>query len=179
MLENDLFTLIISTIQAGLTANGMPDIKIKQSYQSTQQGTNTAPTLYLNKLFDKLYGNPEKKNEWDPDTVTMVNTQTQFYESPFQGMAIATQDPSNLSAPTATDIANLAANILQSDSTIQTLRASGVGIQKITQVRKPQFIDDRNRFEAGPNFDFTVTWEQDILSTTPIVETFEYDIERV
>ncbi len=98
----------------------------------------------------------------------------------FQITALSIQIPKlGVAQLTASDIANTAAGIMQSDMSIDTLTSKGLFIYRITDVRNPYFVDDKERFEASPSFDFTLQHEQVIISQTPVVDDFTFDIERV
>jgi len=182
MLDNALIALVISVLNAGFIAmgyTGATAIEVVQNFQPTAQGVNTQNTVYLNKLGDHRYGYLERTNVWDQDTETMVHTETQFYETMFQVNGLAIQDPANVNSLTASDIVNMAAAVLQSDVSRGTLIAAGVNILRITDVRNPYFMDDKDRFEADPSFDFTLEHEQVIVSTAPIVTDIVVNIDRV
>jgi hypothetical protein len=179
MLDNQLISLIKSTLQTGLTAIGQGSIVVKQAYQPTQQGTNISPTLYLSKIMDMRFGAVERTHEWDADNLIEVYTETQRYITTFQVNALATQNPSNTASLTASDIVNYAAAVLESLGTIQLLRAQGVGIFKIGQIRNPYFKDERDRFEASPSFDFVLSHNQVIVSQQPIITETELQVLRV
>ena len=99
----------------------------------------------------------------------MAYTETQQYLTTFQFSALATQDPSNITGLTASDIANLAASIMQSLSTITALEALGIGVLKIGEIRNPPFSDDRERWSYAPNFDCTFSTKQVVSSVQPVV----------
>lgn len=172
LLEKDLFTLIIKTISDGLIANGMPNVKVKQSFQPMQDGTNTGPTVYLYRISDHRYGSPTKSETYNSMSNDFDRVDSEVYESLFQATVLFLQNPQipgSLDQPTALDIANLVSGILQTDTTIQTLLASNVQILRIQDIRKPSFVDDKARFEFSPNFDFTLTHEQDIIGKVPVI----------
>lgn len=186
MLENELFKEIFAVLNAGLIARGFPDIIAAQNYQPTNQGIPSKSALYVFKIGpDKRIGHVERKDEWvfaDPPTIPtafMRHTETQWYETDFQISATAIQNPKSTTPLTATDIANMAAGIMQSDVTLNALREKGIGILRIRDISNPFFMDDKNRFESNPSFDFTLTHEQVIISSVPIVETTEFQIKRV
>lgn len=110
---------------------------------------------------------------------SMVHTETQNYETTFQLSALATQNPATPSQYTASDLVNLCAYILQSNTAIATFEAQNVGILRVTEVRNPYFMDDRDQWEASPSFDFTLTHQQAITTSTPIVSDFTLDMYRV
>ncbi|MDE2100255.1 MAG: hypothetical protein KGL39_23595 [Patescibacteria group bacterium] len=179
MLDNALITLVISTMIAGETTAGIAGTPIAQSFQPTQQGVNSAPTAYMHKLFDELVGYPYESYEWDTNTSTMVHVQTQQYASHFQISALSIQDPANTSQYTASDILNLMASILQSDLTVSTLEAQGVGIQKIKLAQNPVFLDDYQRNEYAPYLEFILTHKQIITSTAPIIQSTTFNVYEI
>ncbi len=176
MLDNPLIILLLSTINAQLAAAGIADTPIVQADQPTQQGVFTSPAGYLHKLGDVRRGSPQRSDIWDPMAETEVHTESQVYETTFQISTLAIQTPGNLTQKTASDIANALAYILQSETTIETLNAQGVGMLKISDVRNPYFKDDRDRFEASPNLDFTVCHNQTIITTAPIATDVNFNL---
>lgn len=206
MLDNQLIALIGQILTSGLGGiAGLEAIAIKQANQPTQQGANSAPTIYLTKIGDKRIGTMARKAVWVPNeadsistesgdiiteesgnpigiddglppTGTMVYTQLQQYESTFQLSALATQDPADLTGLTASDILNYAAWVMQSEDCITTLEAQGIGILRVADIRNPPFSDDRQRFEYIPSFDFTLTHKQTIVKTAPVIKTEEFQI---
>jgi hypothetical protein len=98
-----------------------------------------------------------------------IYTETEQYATTFQISALATQDPSNPNQLTASDIVNLAVYVMQSAATITALEAQGVGVLNIQQVRNPYFSDDRQRYEASPSADFTLTHKQIVTTVIPVV----------
>lgn len=179
MLDNDLFALIRTIINANATVAGIPGLTVKQSFQPTQQGVDTNPASYLFKIGDHRLGFPQRKDVWDAMTSQMIHTTLQQYETTFQISALATQNPSTPAAYTASDILNAVAYILQSDAAVDAFEAAGVGILRVADVRNPYFSDDRQRNEADPSFDFTLTHKQVIVTETPILQTEEVQIYSV
>lgn len=108
-----------------------------------------------------------------------VYTESEVVASTFQCSGLATQNPANIESLTASDIANLAAYVLQSAATIAAFEAQGVGVLRIPSVRNPYFTDDRQRYEASPSFDFTITHRQTIITTVPTVTETEFHVDRV
>ena len=170
--------LEITTQGQGLP-NGSIILAFKQAFQPIQQGVNTAPTVYMFKLGDELVGAPYRAHLWNPNTNTIVYTETQKYMTSFQISCLATQDPSNVNSYTASDIANFARYVLQCLGTITALEAQGIGILRVGQVRNPTFIDDRERWEYSPNFDIVLTHDQVITLTQPIINETVIQIEDV
>jgi hypothetical protein len=179
MLDNALFSLIISTIQIQEVIAGIPNVPIKQAFQPTNVGANSAPTAYLYKIGDHRFGWPQKLDVWDEGIETMVHTETQNYETTFQMSFLATQDPSTPDKYTASDYLNSIAYILQSDTSIDTFTTQGVGVKRIENIRNIYFMNDKSRMQAAPSFDFVMAHQQIITSSAPIVNTTEIDILTV
>lgn len=178
MNDNDIFKLVIGIINTALTAQAVTAL-VKQSYQPRQQGVPTENTVFIQKISNKRVGFLARDDIWDMDTELFVHTEKQWIEATYQITALAIQDPNDSTLLTASDLANVVAQIMQTDATLLALRAQNVGILRVTDVRNPFFTDDRERFEASPSFDFTVTYEQVYISETPVIESTELKIIEV
>lgn len=207
MKDNRLLREVRAVLLAGLADQGLSSVAVKQSFQPTNQGANEGPTVYLSKIADRRYGFLRRNDAWgytqttitnpdtglpilNPDTgepitaegdLAMIHTEIQQYETTLQANAFWIVDPATMSdyTMTASDLANAAAAILQSDATREALRAKGIGMLPVEDVRNPYFVDDKERFEASPSFDFTLTHRQVIISTSPVVVSFEGNFKRV
>lgn len=179
MYDNQLFKLILSTINPQLAAAGIPGITIAQAYQPDRQGVDRQPAAYLYKLHDYRQGFPYNDYVFNLDTQQEVYATLQVYQTTFQMSTLAVQDPSNTTQYTASDVANILAAILQNDLTIQTFIARNVGILDIKEVRNPYFLDDRDRYEAAPNFDFTLTHDQAFSTTVPFTSIVNFNLINV
>lgn len=179
MLDNELIALIRGILIAQEAAAGIPGTPIKQAFQPTQQGANKEPSAYFHIVGHRRIGSPYRADVWDTEDEVERHTELQAYETDFQISALSTQDPANTSQYTAGDILNLISYILQSSATITALRAQEVGILRVRDVRNPKFIDDRERFEAHPNLDFTLTHKQIVTTEIPVLQSTEFVIYEV
>jgi hypothetical protein len=179
MTDNQLIQLFLPIIQGGLVNDGYTDVAVKQFNQPTQQGANSGPTVYFSKIGDRRYGFLRRNSTWQPLISQMTHVEEQSYETTFQIMALVRQNPSNISLPTASDLVNEVAAIMQSDNTLQILNNSDVGILRVMDIRNPYFTDDQDIFEASPSFDFTLVHGQTRVSQDKIFEEFEFDFVRV
>lgn len=171
MTDNELIKLFLPIINTGLQDAGLTNVVVTQSNQPTQQGINIAPTVYFYKIGDHRYGWVDREDKWDG--INNVHTEVQIYETTFQISALVLQKPNNTLTYTASDLVNEVAYIMQNESTLQTLSDSNVGILRITDVRNPYFLDDRDNFEASPSFDFILTHKQTRLKNTSHVESIQ------
>lgn len=177
MVDNQLYKELIQVIKNGLLQYGI-NAAVKQANQPTQQGAESAPTIYLTKIFDKRYGFVQREEFWNLEKGMFDHREIQQYESTFQANAFSTQS-TGINSVTASDLANYAAGVLQSDFAINALRAHDIGILRVLQVRNPYFTNDKERFEASPSFDFVLTHKQILTAVTPAVVGVEYGIHRV
>ena len=179
MTDNQLIRLFLPIINAGLLADGYDNVEVKQNYQPTQQGPNTDPTVYFFKVNSRRYGFLGRWDKWDSINNKMVHTEAQYMESTFQVSTLVRQSPYKPNAYTAADLANEVASIMQSDNTRDILNNSGVGILRITDIRNPYFVDDKDQFEASPSFDFTLTYENFRVTDGTKITNFDYVINGI
>lgn len=180
MRDTDLIILFTNIIGTQLIAQNYTDVTILATNQPTQQGVRSGPTIYYNKVFDTRYGFPKRENQIDPDDFnTLLRIETQYIETTFQISTLVVNDPAAPDTYTASDLANTVAMMLASEYSIDTLRAAGVGILRITDIRIPVFTDDRERFETNPNFDFVLTHKRVNIARVPIAQSAEIDIYKI
>lgn len=170
MTENQLILLFLPIINAGLIADGFLNVPVKRANQPTQQGANSGNTVYFYPIANRRYGYLGRFYNWDSVHSVMVHDETQYMESSFQISTLVRQYPTQPALYTAYDLAYEVSSILQSDATIVTLNNAGVGILRITDIRQPYFVDDRDNFEASPSFDFTLTYQNDRVMNTPVIQ---------
>ncbi len=178
MTDNELFALLRTLILAGLTARGLAGWKVARKFQPAQTGANSAPTVYLFKLFDRRHGSPLERYEWDETAQVMRARSYQTTESTFQASILMdeTTDPAAL---TASDVICMVADIMQLDAGRATLRAQNVGIQRVGEVRNPYDVNDRGQFDASPSFDFVLTYRRSLQATADHAASIEGRINRV
>jgi hypothetical protein len=168
MNDASLIRLFRRSIVEGLALNGWL-FPVVQRSQPTQQGIPTETTVFFQKLFDNRYGQPCLKTMYGvptPDLNTEVTTQ--HMETTFQVSVLTLLSPSmnTDNQPTASDISNYVANILQRRDTVRKMLASNnVNVLRISKVDNSYFEDDRHRNEAWPTFEVVLT-HQTVTSNT-------------
>jgi hypothetical protein len=178
MTDNQLFTLVRGILLAQLPTRGLDGWKVARKFQPLQNGANAAPTVYVFKVADKRHGSPQQRAGWNPDTLTMDKVESQQMETTFQA-SIEMDEGTDANALTPSDAANEVAAIMQSDEALAALQAQGVGILRIGAVLNPYNVNDRNRFDANPSFDFVLTYRRARTATTPHAVSVEGSINRV
>lgn len=180
MLDNQLIAALRKTILDGAVLAGLPDrIAVKQSNQPTQQGAEIGPALYLSKISHNRYGWPACSEYFDADAGVMRRITGQVYQTSFQINALVKQEPSNIASLTASDVLDKVATLLTGPTGRGALRAAGIGVLRVTDVRNPYFKDDEGRFEASPSFDIVLTHKTETVSDIDAVTTTEINIGRV
>lgn len=157
-----------------MLAQGMT-VEVRQSYQPTQQGANSGNALYFSKIGgDKLHGYPKRESYIDNGTAHMQDKITQVIESMWQITAWARQ-PQEF---TASDFANTAAMIMQTDYFLDALRESGISILRISAIRNINFKDDRDQTQFSPSFDFTLISERSIILGGKVLQSTEINLKE-
>lgn len=179
MRDNELIALVLKILYGGQTAEGISGTLLKQAFQPTRQGVETLPAAYIHKIGDRRYGYVRRTDCWDAKCGAMVHTEIQQYETTFQISALATQKPNLPTQLTASDICNACASILQSQSAIEHLNCAGAGIERVTDIRNPYFMDDREQPEANPSFDFVLTYDRTTVTIMPSASKWRLNVAEV
>jgi hypothetical protein len=174
--ETQLYSLVIAAIQAGLVAFGIPvppaanGVVVKQRYQPTTQGTPSGPAIFIHTEGPQFYGYPSRKDVFDSVSGAMVHTESQVCIATFQITGAAIQDQTNPAAVSVGDLVKAAALILNSDAARISLRSSGLAVERITQIRKTHYKDDKSRFEEDPTFDCSFVYTEVNTSANPATD---------
>lgn len=179
MNDNQVLAIVIAILNAGLPTIGIPGVTVLQNYQPRIQGVPTTPVVYLHKINAPRYGFPGQSDVYNSSTQLFDHVDS-FWRTPsWQVNGLSTQDPADTTQLTASDIVEGTADVLQLPSTRTQLLQNNIGILRITDVRETYFIDDRDRHEQQPSFDFTLTYQRMIQSTENPVTCFNLDIDRI
>lgn len=178
MNDNQLGIEIRKVLVSGLTEIGLTGVEVTAGYQPTTQGEDADPTIYFFKVGDSNTGWQYRKTVELPDDKVGVK-ESRNVATTWQFYALSIPDPSNLSKPTASDLLNAAAMILQSASAIKTLQGKGIGVQVVGELRNPYFTNASDQFEASPSFDFTVSHRRSIIKNATAIEEINGDTNPV
>lgn len=179
MNDNDVIAIIIGILEAGFTSLSIPNVTVLQNYQPTQQGVIETPAIYLHKIDAPRYGFPGRQHVYNSVDEDFDTTETIWRTPTYQVNALAQQDPSDIASLTASDYVEAAAHILQTEATRQTLLQSNIGITRIRDIRIQYFVNDKDRHEQEPSFDFTLSYRREFISKTPAIVGHRAGINRV
>ncbi len=173
MTESDVWRAIISTLKAGLLAQGLGSVEVKQNFQPTSQGANIAPTVYIHKITTGLVGQQGVKYDYNDLNANFDETESQWLAPLFQLSAIVAQDIEDVDSLTAGGLIGTCAMIMQGRTARQLLLQAGIGIERVKEIRDANRIDDKDEFNQDPSFDFVLSYKQEISGTAPAAETIE------
>lgn len=169
--DNAVWEMLFALLNQKLVEFGFTNVAVQQTYQPTQQGVPLKPTVALHTIDSQRYGFPEDSCYYDQQQDAIVRRESYWLERTYQVDGYSIQSPETPSNPTAFDLVDTVAAILQTGSVVEFLQAQGFGILRVQPLRVIYFVDDRGRHEQIPSFDFTLTYQQIILSTAePITE---------
>ena len=180
MNDKQLNALFMAQLLPAMQAQpALAAVGLARNFQPTQQGAATGPYVYFFKIGDHRYGHTKRADVWDDTAQTFTHTESQRYETTYQFSAWIPQNPKDVTSLTESDILNIFSGIMQSDAIISAFQAQEVGIIRVTDVRNPYIVDERDRFEAVPTFDIVLTHERKTVSTIPAVVTYDANVSRV
>lgn len=179
MNDQQLIALIMSSFITSLTEYGFADPTVVQSFQSDHQGENIGSAWYIHRLTNHKYGNTGRKQTLNNVTNLFEVKETRILERKFQVTALRKQDNADWDADDAFDMAEVGAAAIESETFTSLLRAQGVSIYKITDVRAPYFQDASDENQLSPNFDFTVIYSREHNRTVAKVDTVTDNITRL
>lgn len=181
MLDNAIFTAVRAALLAGYALQPAPGptVQVIQDYQPDHQSAPSGPALLLHMLPDRWVGSPLRKDIYDGVSGDFRHEERQEIAATIQATGIFRQTASDTTGWTAKDVATIGAMILQSDATMAQLRAAGLKLERVTQVRNPFMTNDRQEYEAVPSFDFVLTHTQTNVTRNPAFTAEELRIRRV
>jgi hypothetical protein len=180
MQDKEINALFMAQLLPAMqAAPGLYGVNLARSNQQTQQGAASGPYVYFSKIGDRRYGHVKRRDVWNATAAAFDHQEEQQYETTYQFSAWVPQDSKDVTSLTESDILNAVSGIMQSDTLLASFRAAGVGILRVTDVRNPYIVDDRDRFAAVPSFDLTLTHKRLSVSALPAVVTYESTISRV
>lgn len=158
---------------------GFGDVAIKQAEQPTQQGIMINRALYVRKILDYRYGYPQRRDEYEESTNTFLHIESSQIIATYQFNAISRLNPADDAAITAADVLKFTAAAIQSDAVMAALRAEGIGVLRVQDLRNVYEIDDQGRHQATPMFDAKFTYRDEIIDRIPRVDTYDLNVKRV
>jgi hypothetical protein len=149
MTDRELDALIITLLTPLLAPVGLA-----RNYQQVMQGDASTPWVWFVKIGDSRHGYVRRSDTWDAQAAKLIHAEVQAVETTYQFTAATPPTPSG---PTAADILQTVADLVQSDLFLTACGAADVGVLRVTSVSNPYIRNDQDRFEAVPTFDLVLT----------------------
>lgn len=178
MRDNELKILLGQQLDLAV-ANAGWDFLVVQKDQPHQEGAPDKGTVYFEKLFDTPYGFAKTVLNYDPLVQKFIETEQQWTRSTFQISALKQEDPSNVAAPTASDITHVMRMHMNSRFVARELIKKNIGLERATEVRNPYFEDDKVRFEAHPSFDVVLIHIKTLENPVDVISKIEAEVHVV
>lgn len=178
MDQNGLIILLRTRILEAMDENGWTGFDVVQKHQPTQQGAPVTKGVFIQPLFDTVYGWHGRKNEYDQTTDDFNTKEPQSMETHFQISCLVIQDPDvplGHDNPTSADVVKYLSRALTSGKTIKSFRSSGVSILRPRDVKNDPFMDDRDRSEYHASFDLILTHSESYSYKTPKINRIDGD----
>lgn len=179
MTNNDIAAFFRAQMLSMMAEQGHPEIKVVSSFQPDNQGRIDGPVLYFVEIGDVPYGAQKTTTTQSVVLGYPVDESVQRMRISYQVQGFAPVNKEDLSLLRASDIVKLAMSLMASPVFIKALKARGMGIEKIPST-KPNFaVNDRAQYEAGPMFDFTLSYRRSIIQKSAVITTADIATHRV
>lgn len=178
MLDNALIDLVATTMEAAIASAGWTYFVVQKN-QPTQEGIPSGATAFLERISDHRYGHPIFKEAYQAGPNNFAETSNQLIETTFQISALVPQDPSDLNIPTASDVAEYICQYMQTRTAIRQYRQAGVSVLRVTGVRTPFLVLDKDQFEGNPSFDIVFQHNRTVTMTVPAANKVVNDNQGV
>lgn len=179
MNNNEISAMFRAQMLAMLTEQGHPEVKVTSSFQPNNQGRLDGPVLYFVEIGDVPYGAQKSSTTKDIGTDQIIDQSMQRWRISYQLQGFAPADINDLTKLRAADVTKLALQLLKSPPFLRALKANGMGIEQIGTTKPNFVVNDKAQFEAGPMFDFTMSYRRSIIQKSAAITTADIAIHRV
>lgn len=155
---------LIALVRSALLAEAPAGVAVLQKDNPVSVGASSTPTIYIEVVIPGLRYGVLGRRDLDTETDDMTHEETQWLETTLQISTLVTLEDDE---PSASDLLQIAADILMGDKGLAAFAVQGVRPLRITTSRTVHFVNDRQQYEANPSFDIVLTRVQIRESTTP------------
>lgn len=178
LTANQIWNILIISLDTWVSdfndANST-NIVVNRSFQPFQNSVDEPLAVYIFKINTKRYGFQGSSNVFNSGSGLLDHDEIYTLEETYQISSQAVSN-TNVDAVRAIDIVESVSAYFQSVSTIQDFTDQGIGIFRITNIRQNHFVNDFNRYEPNPNFDFSITYRQQITTQNTGVTVIEGEL---
>lgn len=178
MVNNEIAAFFRSQMLAMLAEQGHPEVDVTSSFQPDNQGRISGPVLYFAETLDTPHG-AQKTGTSTDNQGQAIDTSMQRWRISYQVQGFAPVDKTDLTVLRAADVIKIALMLLKSPVFLKALKANGMGLEKIPSTKPNFVVNDRAQYEAGPTFEFTMSYRRSIIQKSAIITTADIAIHRV
>lgn len=183
MIDSKVYFNIIQVLRP-LLQRDFPGCLLGRSSQLKIQGTPSNPVVFFEKINDNRYGFPRTDFKLDvadgEDPQLIPATTVQVIQTKMQFSALAPQTPENEGTmPSAADVLRRVSMYLSANATIAMLRARGLNVQRIPDVRTPHFSNDHDQFQLNPSLDVIFQHDETLVNDIRAIDAYEAEVHRV
>ena len=172
--DNELWQILISELNlwaAQFFIDFGATVTVARNFQPQQFDVPEGLVLFISKIHSIRYGTQSRSDTYDNISGLTDHIERYILNETFQIDTQATSNPNQtVSDIRSADVAENVAAYLNSLKTVNSLKSQGIEIFRIRNIRHGHFLNDFNRFESAPSFDFTLSYTQEILTQEPPVE---------
>jgi hypothetical protein len=179
MTNNEIAAMFRAQMLEMMLEQGHPEVKVTSSFQTNNQGRLDGPVLYFAEIGDVPYGAQKTSTTKDIGTDQIIDQSMQRWRISYQLQGFAPADITDLSVLRAADVIKLTLQLLKSPPFLRALKANGMGIEQIGTTKPSFVVNDKAQFEAGPIFDFTLSYRRSIIQKSAAITTADIAIHRV
>lgn len=179
MVNNEMAAFFRAQMLAMLAEQGHPEVDVTSSFQPDNQGRISGPVLYFAESLDAPYGAQKTGTSHDIGTGQTIDTSMQRWRISYLVQGFAPANKTDLTVLRAADVAKLALMLLKSPVFLKALKANNMGIETIGSTKPNFVVNDRAQYEAGPSFEFTMSYRRSIIQKSAIIQTADIAIHRV
>lgn len=179
MTNNEIAAFFRTQMLAMLAEQDHAEIDVTSSFQTDNQGRLDGPVLYFVEIGDVPHGAQKSTTTHNVGTGETIDTSMQRMRISYQVQGFAPANKTDLTQLRAADVVKLALMLLKSPRFIKALKVNGMGIETIASTKPNFVVNDKAQFEAGPSFDFTMSYRRSIIQQSAIITTADIAIHRV
>ena len=172
MTDNEMMIAMILEIENQLTLVGVTDFEVGRDHQPTNQHTGSGKddTIKTRVFLYSITKSSDGHGRRYTQGVTFDRTDFQQKSKSMQVSVIHSFNEADINARTPEDMADLIHDLLDSPDAIFNLRAKGIFLQNVGDVRPVFFTNNNDRNESVPNFDVKLNYSSSITKVAGYVD---------
>lgn len=163
MTENEAFAIIRAQMLSMLRELGYVDVRVIAGRQPNKSG-RIDNSIYYFSIAENRQGIQGRR--YNPNQEDVGHNEREPVTKTVQVQAFRKLGPEDYESYTATDLCAVAKMIFGSLPFIEAVRAQGVSVSNITNIREPEFVNESGDYEKNPSFDVDVGFMRELKPIT-------------